>query len=230
MIETITIGRFKNYRRICEYLHEPIKTGKSKQLQLENWKRYFEYERDGNAFVITKVYDTVREKGQRTSNNRKNIQSMIDYLQAKFDLDDNWYSFTDWYCNKLELMYKGICNAIYHDDEIDAVCEKYDISDSKLFCEYVSAAKSELKNMFLKALAYLEKKSKITYHDEYKFIYRLGKRTIGYVITDCINDTVKQIETTVYNDLNEEHNLSKKMRGEAVIKNYLFQKGFYRRI
>ena len=123
MIETITIGRFKNYRRICEYLHEPIKTGKSKQLQLENWKRYFEYERDGNAFVITKVYDTVREKGQRTSNNRKNIQSMIDYLQAKFDLDDNWYSFTDWYCNKLELMYKGICNAIYHDDEIDAVCE-----------------------------------------------------------------------------------------------------------
>ncbi len=226
MIETITIGRFKNYRRICEYLHEPIKTGKSKQLQLENWKRYFEYERDGNAFVITKVYDTVREKGQRTSNNRKNIQSMIDYLQAKFDLDDNWYSFTDWYCNKLELMYKGICNAIYHDDEIDAVCEKYDISDSKLFCEYVSAAKSELKNMFLKALAYLEKKSKITYHDEYKFIYRLGKRTIGYVITDCINDTVKQIETTVYNDLNEEHNLSKKMRGRQLLKIIYSKKSF----
>lgn len=65
MIETITIGRFKNYRKICEYLHEPIKTGKSKQLQLEDWKRYFEYERNGNAFVITKVYDTVREKGQR---------------------------------------------------------------------------------------------------------------------------------------------------------------------
>lgn len=159
-------------------------------------------------------------------NNRKNIQPMIDYLQAKFDLDDNWYSFTDWYCNKLELMYKGICNAIYHEDEIDAVCEKYNISDGKLFCEYVSAAKSELKNMFLKALSYLEKKSKITYHDEYKFIYRLGKRTIGYVITDCINDTIKEIETTVCNDLNEEYNLSKKMRGRQLLKIIYSRKDF----
>ena len=149
---------------------------------------------------------------------------MIDYLQAKFDLDDNWYSFTDWYCEKLELMHKGICNAVYHSDEIDAVCEKYNISDGKLFCAYVSAAKSELKNMFLKSLAYLEKKDKITYHDEYKFIYRLGKRTIGYVITDCINDTIKEIETTVCNDLNEEYDLSKKMGGRQLLKVIYSQK------
>ena len=218
MIETITIGRFKNYRKICEYLHEPIKTGKSKQLQLENWKRYFEYERDGNAFVITKVYDTVREKGQRTSNNRKNVQSMIDYLQAKFDLDDNWYSFTDWYCEKLELMHKGICNAVYHSDEIDAVCEEYNISDGKLFCEYVSAAKSELKNMFLKALAYLDKKNKITYQDQYKFTYQLGKRTRGNVITDILNERIEENETNVCNDMNEDYKLSKKMKGRQLLK------------
>ena len=218
MIETITIGRFKNYRKICEYLHEPIKTGKSKQLQLENWKRYFEYERDGNAFVITKVYDTVREKGQRTSNNRKNVQSMIDYLQAKFDLDDNWYSFTDWYCEKLELMHKGICNAVYHPDEIDAVCEEYNISDGKLFCEYVSAAKSELKNMFLKALAYLDKKNKITYQDQYKFTYQLGKRTRGNVITDILNERIEENETIVCNDMNEDYKLSKKMKGRQLLK------------
>ena len=218
MIETITIGRFKNYRKICEYLHEPIKTGKSKQLQLENWKRYFEYERDGNAFVITKVYDTVREKGQRTSNNRKNVQSMIDYLQAKFDLDDNWYSFTDWYCEKLELMHKGICNAVYHPDEIDAVCEEYNISDGKLFCEYVSAAKSELKNMFLKALAYLDKKNKITYQDQYKFTYQLGKSTRGNVITDILNERIEENETIVCNDMNEDYKLSKKMKGRQLLK------------
>ena len=218
MIETITIGRFKNYRKICEYLHEPIKTGKSKQLQLENWKRYFEYERDGNAFVITKVYDTVREKGQRTSNNRKNVQSMIDYLQAKFDLDDNWYSFTDWYCEKLELMHKGICNAVYHPDEIDAVCEEYNISDGKLFCEYVSAAKSELKSMFLKALAYLDKKNKITYQDQYKFTYQLGKRTRGNVITDVLNERIEENETIVCNDMNEDYKLSKKMKGRQLLK------------
>lgn len=232
MIETITIGRFKNYRKICEYLHESIKTGKAKQLQLEDWKRYFEYERDGNAFIITKVYDVPKEKIRKkisdtsnyTSNNTKNIQPMIDYLQIKFDLNGNWYSFTDWYCSKLELMNKTICNAVYHSDEIDAVCEKYNISDDKLFCEYVSAAKSELKNMFLKSLAYLEKKDKITYHDEYKFIYRLGKRTLGNVITDSINDTIKEIETTVCNDLNEEYDLSTKMKGRQLLKVIYSQK------
>ena len=226
MIETITIGRFKNYRKICEYLHEPIKTGKSKQLQLEDWKRYFEYERDGNAFVITKVYDAPKEKVRKaindtsnyTSNNTKNIQSMIDYLRAKFDLDDNWYSFTDWYCEKLELMHKGICNAVYHSDEIDAVCEEYKISDDKLFCEYVSAAKSELKNMFLKALAFLDKKNKITYQDQYKFTYQLGKRTRGNVITDILNERIEENETIVCNDMNEDYKLSKKMKGRQLLK------------
>lgn len=226
MIETITIGRFKNYRKICEYLHEPIKTGKSKQLQLENWKRYFEYERDGIAFVITKVYDAPKEKVRKaindtsnyTSNNTKNIQSMIDYLQAKFDLDDNWYSFTDWYCEKLELMHKEICNAVYHPDEIDAVCEEYNISDGKLFCEYVSAAKSELKNMFLKALAYLDKKNKITYQDQYKFTYQLGKRTRGNVITDVLNERIEENETIVCNDMKEDYKLSKKMKGRQLLK------------
>ena len=226
MIETITVGRFKNYRKICECLHEPIKTGKSKQLQLKDWKRYFEYERDGNAFVITKVYDAPKEKIRKaindtsnyTSNNTKNIQSMIAYLQAKFDLDDNWYSFTDWYCEKWELMHKGICNAVYHPDEIDAVCEEYNISDSKLFCEYVSAAKSELKNMFLKALAYLDKKKKITYHDQYKFTYQLGKRTKGNVITDSLNEQIEDNETTVCNDMNEDYKLSKKMKGRQLLK------------
>lgn len=226
MIDTITTGRFKNYKKICEYLHEPIKTGKSKQLQLEDWKRYFEYIREGNAFIITKVYDVPKEKIRKmvidtsnyTSNNRKNIQSMIEYLQAKFDLDDNWYSFTDWYCEKLELMHKGICNAVYHPDEIDAVCEEYNISDGKLFCEYVSAAKSELKNMFLKALVYLDKKKKITYHDQYKFTYQLGKRTRGSIITDLLNEQIEKNETTVCNDMNEDYKLSKKMKGRQLLK------------
>ncbi len=143
---------------------------------------------------------------------------MIDYLQAKFDLDDNWYSFTDWYCEKLELMHKGICNAVYHPDEVDAVCEKCNISDGKLFCEYVSAAKSELKNMFLKALAYLDKKNKITYQEQYKFTYQLGKRTKGNVITDSLNERIEENETIVCNDMNEDYKLSKKMKGRQLLK------------
>ena len=232
----LELNKEYTYPQICETVGWKQTTGDSRMAQIREIEDANEYYHPINkkthkpkkSYIFTKKLRDLVEPSRENSagNNRKNIQPMIDYLQAKFDLDDNWYSFTDWYCNKLELMYKGICNAIYHDDEIDAVCEKYNISDGKLFCEYVSAAKSELKNMFLKALAYLEKKSKITYHDEYKFIYRLGKRTIGYVITDCINDTIKEIETTVCNDLNEEHNLSKKMRGRQLLKIIYSRKDF----
>lgn len=232
----LELNKEYTYPQICETVGWKQTTGDSRMAQIREIEDANEYYHPINkkthkpkkSYIFTKKLRDLVEPSRENSagNNRKNIQPMIDYLQAKFDLDDNWYSFTDWYCNKLELMYKGICNAIYHEDEIDAVCEKYNISDGKLFCEYVSAAKSELKNMFLKALSYLEKKSKITYHDEYKFIYRLGKRTIGYVITDCINDTIKEIETTVCNDLNEEYNLSKKMRGRQLLKIIYSRKDF----
>ena len=98
------------------------------------------------------------------------------------------------------------------------MCEEYKISDDKLFCEYVSAAKSELKNMFLKALAFLDKKNKITYYDQYKFTYQFGKRTRGNVITDVLNERIEENETIVCNDMNEDYKLSKKMKGRQLLK------------
>lgn len=230
----LELNKEYTYPQICEILGWEQKAGNSKKAQIHEIESAYEFyhpinkktHKQKKSYIFKrKIRDIIKpSKENSAGNNRKNIQSMIEYLQVKFDLDDEWYSFTDWYCEKLELMYKGTCNAIYHEDETDAVCEKYNISDGKLFCEYVSAAKSELKNMFLKSLAYLEKKDKITYHDEYKFIYRLGKRALGNVITDSINEAIKEIETIVCNDLNEDYTLSKKMKGRQLLKVIYSQK------
>lgn len=224
----LEINKEYTYPQICEIVGWEQKAGNSKKAQLREIEDAYEYYHPENrkthkpkkSYIFTrKIRDLVEpSKENSAGNNRKNIQSMIWYLQAKFDLDDNWYSFTDWYCEKLELMHKGICNAVYHPDEIDAVCEECKISDGKLFCEYVSAAKSELKNMFLKALAYLDKKNKITYQDQYKFTYQLGKRTRGSVITDSLNERIEENETIVCNDMNEDYKLSKKMKGRQLLK------------
>lgn len=224
----LELNKEYTYPQICETVGWKQTTGDSKIAQIREIEDAYEYYHPINkkthkpkkSYIFTrKLRDMVEpSKENSAGNNRKNIQSMIDYLQAKFDLDDNWYSFTDWYCEKLELMHKGICNAVYHPDEIDTVCEEYNISDGKLFCEYVSAAKSELKNMFLKALAYLDKKKKITYQDQYKFTYQLGKRTRGNIITDSLNEQIEEIETTVCNDMNEDYKLSKKMKGRQLLK------------
>ena len=225
----LELNKEYTYPQICKILGWKVTDGNSKKAQLKEIESAYEFYHPINkkthkpkkSYIFTrKIRDVVEPSKSNCggAHNTKNIQSMIDYLQAKFDLDDNWYSFTDWYCEKLELMHKGICNAVYHPDEIDAVCEEYNISDGKLFCEYVSAAKSELKNMFLKALAYLDKKNKITYQDQYKFTYQLGKRTRGNVITDILNERIEENETIVCNDMNEDYKLSKKMKGRQLLK------------
>lgn len=47
----------KNYKELCSILDEKSTTGKSKQLQLERWKRYFDYEKQGYKFIIKEVYN-----------------------------------------------------------------------------------------------------------------------------------------------------------------------------
>ena len=45
-----------NYPAMCELLEEQVmKGGKSKQLQLQRWRKYFEWENDGHKFIITKI-------------------------------------------------------------------------------------------------------------------------------------------------------------------------------
>lgn len=46
----------KNYKDLCNVLEEKIKTGKSKQLQQEDWRRYFTWEKKGHKFIIDKIY------------------------------------------------------------------------------------------------------------------------------------------------------------------------------
>ena len=77
-LENITEGLIiKNYKELCGLLNEQIKTGKSKQLQLKDWERYFNYEKEGNKYIINKIFDEVKEKidmrkSENISENDKN--------------------------------------------------------------------------------------------------------------------------------------------------------------
>ena len=48
----------KNYKSMCSLLNCSICEGNSKKSQLKNWKRYFNYEKSGQKFIITEIYDT----------------------------------------------------------------------------------------------------------------------------------------------------------------------------
>lgn len=47
----------KNYKVMCELLGEEEKRGKGKKYQVDNWKRYFDFTKEGQKLIITEVYD-----------------------------------------------------------------------------------------------------------------------------------------------------------------------------
>ena len=67
----------KNYKELCNILNEKIKGGSSKRCQLIDWKRYFDWHKDKNKFIIDKIYDTPKDKiNNRRWNNFKNFDNL----------------------------------------------------------------------------------------------------------------------------------------------------------
>lgn len=82
-IENLSVGQsFKNYKKICELLDEETKTGKSKQLQLKDWARYFKYSKDGIKFIVNEIYLEPKVK----INNRKGNSGTSDGSRNNNDI------------------------------------------------------------------------------------------------------------------------------------------------
>lgn len=53
----------KNYKIMCELLKEFEKSGASKRAQQTEWKRYIDFEREGQKYIIKEIYDIPLPKG-----------------------------------------------------------------------------------------------------------------------------------------------------------------------
>ena len=61
-LENLELKTYKNYKELCWILEEPIKSGKSKQLQMKDFERYFEFHKEGNKIVIDNIFSEEKEK------------------------------------------------------------------------------------------------------------------------------------------------------------------------
>ncbi len=63
LISNLSVGDlYKNYPALCNALNESVKTNNSKKAQLKEWSRFFEWERIGHKYKITKIYDHPKPK------------------------------------------------------------------------------------------------------------------------------------------------------------------------
>ena len=225
----IELNKEYTYPQICKTLNWKQSGGNQKKAQINEIESCFEWYHPENkkthkpkkSYIFTKQLREPVEPSLANSagNNTKNIRPMIEYLQCKFSDEyfGEYQSMTTWYCDILDLLDKELCITVYcGEDVIDAYCDKHSIQNRKLLCDYVSTAKSVLKDIFLKSLQNMEKNDLCTFYDGYIFIYQMGKR-FGYVSTDCINDIIIENETVICNDMKKEHNLSDAMKGRQLL-------------
>ena len=80
---------FKNYNEICDFLGCEKLQGNSKKSQHKEWSRYFEYEKDKYAYIITEIYDEPLPKDDKRSvgNNSEYLPHieliLLDYLSKQ---------------------------------------------------------------------------------------------------------------------------------------------------
>ena len=79
----------KNYKEMCKLLEDEEKNGKGRNYQFINWKRFFDWEKKGQKFIVTIIYDIPLPKvDNRKDNNNiygKYIEKLIlDLLVQKY--------------------------------------------------------------------------------------------------------------------------------------------------
>lgn len=227
----IELNKEYTIKNACEALEWKYAKGNTHIAIVKELESCFEYYHPENkkthkpkkSYIFTKM---LREPVNPNENhggarNNKNIAPMIKLLKAILVDSDlcEYYSFSDWYSDKLDLIDNFTGNIIYKDmDEIEAFCADYGIRNAELFKDYISSAKSILKRIFLKALERMEKDNECIYNCGYKFIYELGKNRPGFISLSELNDKIKEIETDICNKMNDEYQLSKKMKGRQLLK------------
>lgn len=102
----------KNYKVLCGMLEQPIKTGDSRKAQLKDFKCYFDWEKSGQKFIITDVYDTplAKEDKRKMGNNSIYVQ-YIEIILLQYLSNQKGYTRTFTKRNWWELL--GVINNKY---------------------------------------------------------------------------------------------------------------------
>lgn len=158
---TLVIGMIiKNYKELCTILNEEAKTGKAKQLQLKNWKRYFDWEKDGQKFIIVDIYDTPLPKEDlRRKGNNSIYKNYIELILLQYLSKQEGYRKTFTKRNWLELL--GMINSKYgKEPKMKLKQLDYCINDQEITLFYIRSNK-KLERVLHDALSNLQREKLI---------------------------------------------------------------------
>ena len=163
----------KNYKELCALLGEKESAGNSRKAQLKEFARYFEWEKSGQKFLITDIYDTPLPK--EDGRNKGKYVKCIEIILLNYLSKQKGYTYTlnkkKWW----ELL--GMVNLKYDNVsqeellEINPVITKFEIR------HYYQRCNKKLEEILFSALRSLSSRKLIDWEIETVIVTRNQEKT-----------------------------------------------------
>lgn len=169
----------KNYKEMCILLNEDTKTGKAKIKQIENWKRFFDFEKlsNSNEYIILDIYPEPFPKGTKRNTQFTN-QLAILILRELIKQKENDKGNIIYYTTYRKLIKKlNVVNQFFHKESLRFFISKYpewfkSDSDFENFKRdyniFKTLTKRKIKGAVQSALVNLKKDNLIYYTEHHR--------------------------------------------------------------
>lgn len=163
----------KNYKELCALLGEKESAGNSRKAQLKEFARYFEWEKSGQKFLITDIYDTPLPK--EDGRNKGKYVKCIEIILLNYLSKQKGYTYTLSKKKWWELL--GMINRKYDNVsqeellEINPVITKFEIR------HYYQRCNKKLEEILFSALRSLSSRKLIDWEIETVIVTRNQEKT-----------------------------------------------------
>lgn len=200
--QTLKVNQvIKNYKELCVLLNEQVQAGNSKKAQFSEWERYFQYEKDGNKFIITNIFDTPNEKvkDKTKGNNSIYITYIETLLMHLLSRQENQTMI----CTKNYLMVAlGMVNIKYIDKDTQKSIAKINSFKDYEIKEFHNRAYQTLDRILFTSLNNLKRRCLITYSD--KLHYTKINEDMGKLYDDEATDDEYRKYTSIKREVLDE--------------------------
>lgn len=184
---------FDNYKVLCDKLELQQKTGKSKQLQLKELARHCEYHKQGNKFVIDKVYRKPKEKVDSRGGNNSIFADKLDRIVLSC-VKSGTYTLENIFMEQIPILTKR------YDVLLKIGYQKY-AEDNKILGGVVKEYSEKLYRILMKAiessLNRLQKQGKLEFKKRIQATTPTGKK----ILTNKQVRELRKIEGEIYAEL-----------------------------
>ena len=183
--------RVANYKELCKLLEEPVKAGNSKKAQLKDFEKYFAYEKDKNAYIITEIYDVPQLKEDGRQKYLQLLEPIIlNYLAMKKGC--HLESWNKWF-QKF-----GMINPEFYDESCGEAERLYWSANPHSLFLLRNIAKNRMKEILSGTLSNMKKRGPIDYTEGWNVVSVTG---FSYFKTKAEATIIKRIYQEVMSEM-----------------------------